>query len=88
MAQERPTAKELRLGGAWPQEGPVCGEAEPQPKSSLQKKWLQPTPALWEVLNPCIPAELLSVPDLQKMWDIIHVWDSKLLSFGNSLRHQ
>ena len=66
----------------------MCGEAEPRPRSSLQKKRLQPTPALWEVLNPYIPAELLLMPDLQKMWDIIHVWGSKRLSFGNSLRHQ
>ena len=66
----------------------MCGEAEPRPKSSLQKKRLQPTPALWEVLNPYIPAELLLMPDLQTMWDIIHVWGSKRLSFGNSLGHQ
>ena len=63
-------------------------ESRARRNSSLQKMRLQPTPALWEVLNLCIPAELLSVPDFQKMWDIIHVWGSKLLSFGNSLGHQ
>ena len=88
MAQEKPTGEELRLGGTWPQEGPACGEAEPWRESSLQKMQLQPTPALWEARNPCILAELLLVPDLRKMWDIIHVCGSKLLSFGNSLGHQ
>ena len=82
MAQEKPTGEELRLGCTWPQEGPGVG------RQSLQKMQLQPTPALWEVRNPCIPAELLLVPDLRKMWDIIHVCGSKLLSFGNSLGHQ
>lgn len=65
--------------------GASCREVDPQRQTRLQRTGLRLSPAPWEAPNLCLLAELLSLPDPQKVCDIVHVCRSQLLSWGDLL---